>query len=123
MTTRDVRLAAQIRGAPFEYSTALEGGWTFEQFNGGMFFAVRRKVPPGTTVSDADAIGRTSTALGGITGSGVNVAVSIPSSVTQFWPVEELVWELRGVINGSPKKVHPIAMGVLPMVGDVSRSS
>jgi hypothetical protein len=124
MTTRNVKLEPAIRGATFKYATVLQGGWTVEQFSGGLFFAVRRSVPPSTIVDDRDALARASSAVGGgIVGSGTAVEVTIAALVTRFWPVEELLWELRGVINGSPPVVHPIAMGTVPIVGDISRSS
>lgn len=124
MTTRDVKLEPAIRGATFAYSTVLGGGWTVEDFTGGLFFVIRRRVPPSTIVGDSDALARaTNAAGGGIVGSGTAVAITIAASVTRFWPVEELLWELRGVISGSPPVVHPIALGTVQIVGDLARSS
>jgi hypothetical protein len=124
MTTLGVQLEPAIRGATFAYKMTLGGGWLVEEFTGGLFFVIRRHVPPSTIVSDGDALARASNAPGGgIVASGTAVVITIAASVTRFWPVEALRWELRGVISGSPPVVHPIAIGSVQIVGDIARSS
>lgn len=113
------------RGDTFVYSTTLVGGWTVEQFTGGLRFTLRKKHPPSTVIddTDADVVASVTTTDGSITGSGVNVMVTIPAAVAKLWPSMVLVWDLQGIINATPNhRVETIDDGDIYIQPDVSRT-
>jgi hypothetical protein len=123
MSSTGIKLSPQIRGDTFKRITALGNGWTADQFTGGLRFTVRRQVAPSQVIHDREALAHVSTASGGIVATGTAVTITIPASVTRFWPLEELVWDLQGTINGAVPDVRTIAMGTVQVIGDVTRSS
>lgn len=123
MTTIDIELAPHRRGDTFEYSTTLEGGWTFEHFTGGLKFTLRSSLPPSEVTSDADAIDQASTAGGEIVASGTSVEVTIPAARTTNWPTRRLYWDLQGVVAGATPRVYTLASGTIQIRADITRST
>ena len=125
MSSTGIVLAPHTRGDTFPYSTVLQGGWTSEQFTGGLKFTLRKKHPASsvTTDGDADVVAQASVANGQIVASGTNVAVTIPAEQVTNWPAGKLVWDLQGVITGTPNRVYTIASGVITILPDVTRST
>jgi hypothetical protein len=120
-----VTLAPHVRGDTFVYSTTLEGGWTAEQFTGGLRFTLRKLIPKSSVVDDSDAnvVAKASIVTGEIVATGVDVTVTIPASVAHGWPATLLFWDLQGVVNGVPNRVYTIAFGEISILADITRSS
>jgi hypothetical protein len=122
MSTPNVVLEPHTRGDTFVYSTTITGGWTAEQFTGGLYFTIRRRLPASTVVDDADAIARASVATGEIVAVGTSVVVTIAASISKLWLAKELVWDLQGVVAAVPENiVHTLSRGTIRIEGDVTR--
>lgn len=126
MTTVDVRLAPQRRGAEFRYSSTLKTPWVASMFTGGILFTVRKRIPASTVLddTDSDVVAQVSVAGGGIVFSSETAfEVLIPGSVTKAWPATTLYWDMQGVITATPdNRVLDIAAGTVVVLGDVTRS-
>jgi hypothetical protein len=121
--TPDVVLDPHVRGDTFEYSTTLLDGWTAETFTGGLRFTLRTRYPESSVADDTGAVASVTTTTGEIVAAGTAVAVTIPASATKLWPAKKLVWDLQGIVTGSPNKVYTIAMGDIVIDPDVSRTT
>ena len=116
-------LAPHTRGDTFEYTFTLGNGWVGADFTGGVRFTLRKYVPDSGVVTDADAVDQASVATGEITFAGAEGTIVIPASRTTTWPVRPLVWDIQGIINGSPNVVYTIDDGAIVIDGDVTRSA
>ena len=116
-------LESQRRGDTFERSFTLGNGWTGASFTGGVKFTLRTKIPPSSTVTDADAVDQASIAGGEITIVDDEGTIVIPAERTTTWPVAVLLWDLQGVISGDPDVVRTIDSGSIRITGDVTRST
>jgi hypothetical protein len=54
--------------------------------------------------------------------SGADGTVTIPASRTTSWPARKLLFDLQGVVSGSPDTVYTIDSGYILILGDITRS-
>lgn len=114
-------LAELHRGDPLIVPLTLEAGFEAEDFD-ELWFTVRRRPPPTSTVTDADALAQVTLTGGGIVFSSATAGtITILSAVTTTWPTGRLYWDLqaRKVDDGEP---YTLDSGVLPIVADITRS-
>lgn len=120
------RLPPHIRGDTFEYSFTLGNDYTGASFTGGVKMTFRREIPGAGVFDDDDAIDQASTATGEITFDAETDTIGtvvIPASRATLWPTVRLVYDVQGVITGSPDDdVRTIDIGTVMVVGDVTRS-
>ena len=129
MTTN---LSSQLRGDPFDYSNALQGGWQASMFTGGVAFTLRTELPPTSQHDETDTYvpGPTNTgsfvdqgtvATGEITFSdSTNFRVFFPSSRTTDWPTRWLFWDLVGTVDADHS--YTIDSGKILITSDVKRA-
>lgn len=118
MTTLD----SHIRGDTFTYSFSLASPWTGATFSGGVKFTLRTSMPASSVTDDNDAVDQASTTDGEIVFSGADGTITIPASRTTSWPARKLLWDLQGVVSGSPDTVYTIDSGYILILGDITRS-
>jgi hypothetical protein len=123
MTTSGIALDAHVRGDTFIYATTLGNGWVAADFTGGLKFTLRTAFPASSVVTDVDAVDQASVAGGEIVASGANLTITIPASRTTEWARGRYLWDLQGVVSGTPNRVYTVAYGTIVILGDVTRST
>jgi hypothetical protein len=123
MSSLGIALTPHVRGDTFVYSTTLEGGWVAEDFSGGLKFTLRERAAASSVVTDTDAVDQASVAGGEIEATGTSVTITIPASRSTTWPVKGLLFDLQGVVTGTPNRVYTIASGTIVILRDMTRST
>lgn len=122
-------LAPQRRGDPFEYFSALGGGWTASMFPGGFAFTLRTDIADTSQHDETDlytdpngSFVDQATSNGGLIvfADATNYTVSFPSSRTTNWPLARLYWDFVGKIDDD--RSYTLDSGRIVIVGDVKRA-
>jgi hypothetical protein len=116
-------LADHRRGDTFVRTFTLASPWTGATFTGGVKWTLRAETPASSVVTDADAAAQASVAAGEIAFVGAVGTITIAASVTTTWPTGSLLWDLQGVVAGTPSVVYTIDEGRILIRPDVTRSA
>lgn len=119
----DTVLEPHFRGDTFRYGFTLGNNWDGSMLTGGVVFTLRRRLPKnGFDDSDEDVVDQASIAGGEILFAGADGFITIPASRARRWPAVELVWDLQGIVAGSPNQVFTVDRGTIEIAADVTLS-